>query len=52
MLYPYLKSENNYLFVKLLNKHNHPKNIRKKLGTYGPVDWLETVRGLGYKIVA
>jgi DNA-binding response OmpR family regulator len=30
----------------------HVKNIRKKLGIYGPVDWLETVRGLGYKIVA
>ena len=30
----------------------HIKNIRKKLGAYGPVDWLETVRGLGYKIVA
>jgi DNA-binding response OmpR family regulator len=30
----------------------HVKNIRKKLGAYGPVDWLETVRGLGYKIIA
>ena len=30
----------------------HVKNIRKKLGSYGPVDWLETVRGLGYKIIA
>jgi DNA-binding response OmpR family regulator len=30
----------------------HVKNIRKKLGSFGPVDWLETVRGLGYKIVA
>lgn len=28
----------------------HIKNIRKKLGAYGPVDWLETVRGVGYKI--
>ncbi|HEY0769125.1 MAG TPA: response regulator transcription factor [Sphingobacteriaceae bacterium] len=28
----------------------HIKNIRKKLGAYGQVDWLETVRGLGYKI--
>ena len=28
----------------------HIKNIRKKLGVYGQVDWLETVRGLGYKI--
>ena len=30
----------------------HVKNIRKKLGGSGPVDWLETVRGLGYKIIA
>jgi DNA-binding response OmpR family regulator len=30
----------------------HIKNIRKKLGQYGPTDWLETVRGLGYKIKA
>lgn len=28
----------------------HIKNIRKKLNTYGPVDWIETVRGLGYRI--
>lgn len=28
----------------------HIKNIRKKLSAYGPVDWLETVRGVGYKI--
>jgi DNA-binding response OmpR family regulator len=28
----------------------HIKNIRKKLGAYGPIDWLETVRGVGYKI--
>ncbi|WP_423146934.1 response regulator transcription factor [Rubrolithibacter danxiaensis] len=28
----------------------HIKNIRKKLGTYGPTEWLETVRGVGYKI--
>jgi DNA-binding response OmpR family regulator len=28
----------------------HIKNIRKKLGAYGPVEWLETVRGVGYKI--
>ncbi|HXI01349.1 MAG TPA: response regulator transcription factor [Sphingobacteriaceae bacterium] len=28
----------------------HIKNIRKKLGTYGTTDWLETVRGVGYKI--
>lgn len=30
----------------------HVKNVRKKLGNYGSVDWLETVRGLGYKIIA
>lgn len=28
----------------------HIKNIRKKLGAYGPIEWLETVRGVGYKI--
>jgi DNA-binding response OmpR family regulator len=28
----------------------HIKNIRKKLGVYAQPDWLETVRGLGYKI--
>ena len=28
----------------------HIKNIRKKLNIYSPVDWLETVRGLGYRI--
>ena len=28
----------------------HIKNIRKKLGAHGQVDWLETVRGVGYKI--
>ncbi|TWI99421.1 DNA-binding response OmpR family regulator [Mucilaginibacter frigoritolerans] len=28
----------------------HIKNIRKKLNTFAPPDWLETVRGLGYKI--
>lgn len=28
----------------------HIKNIRKKLNVYEPPDWLETVRGLGYKI--
>ena len=28
----------------------HIKNIRKKLNAYGPPDWLETVRGLGYRI--
>jgi DNA-binding response OmpR family regulator len=28
----------------------HIKNIRKKLNVYEPPDWLETVRGLGYRI--
>ncbi|HZY39466.1 MAG TPA: response regulator transcription factor [Mucilaginibacter sp.] len=28
----------------------HIKNIRKKLNAYASPDWLETVRGLGYKI--
>jgi DNA-binding response OmpR family regulator len=28
----------------------HIKNIRKKLNVYASTDWLETVRGLGYKI--
>ncbi|PAW92689.1 DNA-binding response regulator [Mucilaginibacter sp. MD40] len=28
----------------------HIKNIRKKLNAFAPADWLETVRGLGYRI--
>jgi len=28
----------------------HIKNIRKKLSVFAPADWLETVRGLGYRI--
>ncbi len=28
----------------------HIKNIRKKLGKFATVDWLETVRGVGYKV--
>ncbi|WP_207429540.1 response regulator transcription factor [Pedobacter sp. SYSU D00535] len=28
----------------------HIKNIRKKLSAHASVDWLETVRGVGYKI--
>ncbi len=28
----------------------HIKNIRKKLGTYSHTEWLETIRGVGYKI--
>ncbi|RYZ95097.1 MAG: response regulator transcription factor, partial [Sphingobacteriaceae bacterium] len=29
----------------------HIKNIRKKLNAYAPPNWLETMRGLGYKII-
>jgi DNA-binding response OmpR family regulator len=28
----------------------HIKNIRKKMGSYASVDWLQTLRGIGYKI--
>jgi DNA-binding response OmpR family regulator len=28
----------------------HIKNIRKKLGSFAPTDWLETVRGVGYRV--
>ncbi len=28
----------------------HIKNIRKKLNSYAQTDWLETVRGVGYRI--
>lgn len=28
----------------------HIKNIRKKLNLWAPTDWLETVRGVGYRI--
>lgn len=28
----------------------HIKNIRKKLNAYAPTPWLETVRGVGYRI--
>jgi DNA-binding response OmpR family regulator len=28
----------------------HIKNLRKKLSAYASVEWLETVRGVGYKI--
>lgn len=28
----------------------HIKNIRKKLAVYAPVEWLQTIRGVGYKI--
>ena len=27
----------------------HIKNLRKQLAEYAPVDWLETVRGVGYR---
>jgi DNA-binding response OmpR family regulator len=30
----------------------HIKNIRKKMGQYADTDWLETVRGIGYRINA
>lgn len=29
----------------------HIKNLRKKLNAHGPAPWLETVRGVGYRIV-
>ncbi|MFN5324260.1 MAG: response regulator transcription factor [Bacteroidota bacterium] len=35
--------ESNYIDV-------HIKNLRKKLSAHGSVDWLETVRGIGYKV--
>lgn len=28
----------------------HIKNLRKKLNSHAPVSWLETVRGIGYRI--
>jgi two-component system, OmpR family, response regulator len=28
----------------------HIKNIRKKMTPYAPVEWLQTIRGIGYKI--
>lgn len=28
----------------------HIKNIRKKMSVYGSVEWLQTIRGIGYKI--
>jgi DNA-binding response OmpR family regulator len=28
----------------------HIKNIRRKLNAFGPTPWLETVRGVGYRI--
>lgn len=35
--------ESNYIDV-------HLKNLRKKLAVHAPVDWIETVRGLGYRV--
>ena len=29
----------------------HIKNLRKKLGQHGETEWLETVRGFGYRVV-
>lgn len=37
-------SDSNYIDV-------HIKNIRKKLSVYAPVDWLQSVRGVGYKAI-
>lgn len=28
----------------------HIKNLRKKLGVFAPTEWLETVRGIGYRL--
>jgi DNA-binding response OmpR family regulator len=28
----------------------HIKNLRKKLGQYADMDWIETVRGIGYRL--
>jgi len=28
----------------------HIKNIRKKMSVHAPIDWLQTLRGVGYKI--
>jgi len=28
----------------------HIKNLRKKLGAFAPTEWLETVRGIGYRL--
>lgn len=38
-------TDSNYIDV-------HIKNIRKKLSGYAPIDWLQSVRGIGYKIVS
>ncbi|WP_324677705.1 response regulator transcription factor [Hymenobacter sp. GOD-10R] len=38
-------SDSNYIDV-------HIKNIRKKLGHFAPADFLETVRGIGYRVAS
>jgi DNA-binding response OmpR family regulator len=30
----------------------HIKNVRRKLNTYAPTPWLETVRGIGYRVTS
>ncbi len=30
----------------------HIKNLRKKINAYGPSPWLETVRGVGYRVTS
>ncbi len=37
--------ESNYIDV-------HVKNLRKKLSTQAPIEWFETVRGVGYRVNA
>jgi DNA-binding response OmpR family regulator len=37
--------ESNYIDV-------HVKNLRKKLSAHSQVDWIETVRGIGYRVSA
>ena len=37
-------TDSNYIDV-------HIKNIRKKMSAFAPVPWLQSVRGIGYKIV-
>lgn len=37
--------ESNYIDV-------HVKNLRKKLSAHSTVDWIETVRGIGYRVTA
>ena len=30
----------------------HVKNLRKKLAAHAPIEWFETVRGIGYRLNA